>query len=239
VLPRGAFDPPVTTPGRCCPFERRVIQQFVDEDAESVDDAALRGGEAGELFGGHVPGITLRCLRGRELVSESETLEYERVRSEEFHVVAIAQDHDVPRCDAEVKETQIQGRLKSFPDPYRELERPREGERRCLPEELRDRRALDELGDQKEPFIVRQVARIYGGKPAGELQPCNAVRGWSTEDLDPPPVAPADLMENLDRHRPPGVNLLRPVEDRDRADLECAGQPVSASKHRPSRQGQR
>ena len=82
-------------------------------------------------------------------VGEAELPQDQHVRPEEPHAVGIVDD-DVRGCQGKLEEAEVQGGLECLTDPRRELERPRGCERGRLPEEIRQRRALDDLGDQEE-----------------------------------------------------------------------------------------
>jgi hypothetical protein len=210
----------------------------VEEDAEPVNDAPLRGREPCEFLRRCISRIAFRRFGRRELVGEAELPEDQHVRPEKPHAVGIGHD-DVRGCQGEIEEADVQGGLERLADPRRQLECPRGCERGRLPEEIRQRRALDDLGDQEELARVGEVALVYRGERAGQPRSWRAVRGGAAKVLDPSSVVPSKLVEDLNRHRSASVGLLSPVEGRNAPDLERAGQAVPISQHRARRPGRR
>ena len=173
-----------------------AAQELVEEDAEPVDDAALRGGELRELFGRAYRGSRPGASRPRELVAEPEPPE-DRARP----TGGASRGRRRPRrCrgrQGRSRRPRFSALLERLTDPDRELERPLGRERRRLPEEIRHGGAVDELGDQEEPAILRESHSCTASERAGQLQAVGGRTGGPRKALEPAPIVPADLMEDL------------------------------------------
>ena len=117
---------PVTHLAARRPVERRARrQELVEEEAESVDDAALGRGEPRELFGRRVAGIRPGASAAASASSRPRRRRISRVRSAELHRSPSFWTMTMS-CGATRRSstTEIQDHLQSLADPYRELERP-------------------------------------------------------------------------------------------------------------------